>query len=72
MRILSRSTRSRMTCLLTERNAAPISFSRPSNWPASCSSSAALSSSVLASRSSLSTIVIATLRSAVEAASTAA
>ena len=34
MRTLSRSTRSRTSCLLTERNAAPISFSRPSNWRA--------------------------------------
>ena len=34
MRTLSRSTRSRTSCLFSERNAAPISFSRPSNWPA--------------------------------------
>ena len=47
MRILSRSTRWRTSDLFSERNAAPISFSRPSNWPASFSTSAALISSTL-------------------------
>ena len=32
MRTLSRSTRSRTSCLFSARNAAPTSFSRPSNW----------------------------------------
>ena len=45
MRTLSRSTRSRTSALFSERNAAPISFSRPSNSPPSFSSSAALMSS---------------------------
>ena len=38
MRTLSRSTRSRTSCLVSERNAAPISFSRPSNCAPSDSS----------------------------------
>ena len=45
MRTLSRSTRSRTSCLVSERNAAPISFSRPSNSAPSFSRPSALISS---------------------------
>ncbi len=53
MRTLSRSTRSRMRALVTDLNAAPISFSRPSNWAPIWSSSEALTSSSFSSRSCL-------------------
>ena len=71
MRTLSRSTRSRTSDLFSERNAAPISFSRPSNWPASFSSRPALISSSCSSRSCLSAMVSAAAVSAFAAASTA-
>ena len=57
MRTLSRSTRSRTSDLFSERNAAPISFSRPSNCAPTFSRTAALISSSRSSRSCLPAIV---------------
>lgn len=57
MRTLSRRMRWRTSFLVSERNAAPTSFSRPSNCSASFSSVAALTSSSLDSRSALPAMV---------------
>ena len=57
MRIPSRMTRSRTSFLVSDRNAALISFSRPSNCSASFSMASALTRSVSASRSCLPAIV---------------
>ncbi len=53
MRILSRRMRCRTTFLVTARKAPEISFSRPSNWPASAALTSSLSASVASSRSAL-------------------
>ena len=57
MRKWSVRMRWRTSFLVSERYAAPISFSRPSNFGPSSASSSALSSSVLSSRSCLPAMV---------------
>ena len=57
MRTLSRRTRWRTCFLVTERYAAEISFSRPSNFGESTSTAVALRRSSSASRSSLAAMV---------------
>ena len=48
----------RTSCLVSDRTAALISFSRPSNSPASSATMAAVASSVAASRSALAVMVV--------------
>ena len=57
MRTPSRMIRSRTSFLVSARNAALISFSRPSNWLASFSWASALTRSVSVSRSCLPAMV---------------
>ena len=56
MRTLSRRIRWRTTFLVSARKAPEISFSRPSNWPASAALTSSLSASVASSRSCLPAI----------------
>ena len=71
MRMLSRRMRWRTIFLVTDRNAPLISFSRPSNWLASFSFAESLMRSSSLSRSSLSAIASALVRSSVTVAVTA-
>ncbi len=72
MRNWSRRMRWRTSFFVSERNAAPISFSRPSNCGATCSRTSALTSSVLSSRSCLPAMDSASESGAAAAFSTAA
>ena len=71
MRTWSVRIRRRTSFLFSDRNAAPISFSRPSNCGATFSSTAALTSSMRDSRSCLPAIVSAWARSSDACAATA-
>ncbi len=71
MRTWSRRMRWRTSFLFSDRNAAPSSFSRPSNFSPSEPSTPTLTSSSLASRSCLPAMVSAAARSSLAAASTA-
>ena len=71
IRTPSRMIRSRTSFLVSARNAALISFSRPSNWPASFSMAIALTRSVSFSRSCLPAMVSTRARSPETASATA-